>query len=184
MKSLFNGLLFLFGVFLLNSNSLQAQVKPRAKTSVKPSPKTVVTTIPSTTFDNGIKIKIKGFKVKSAALYFDDNSKVPEDNLVEVDQRINMLINIESGWKTINEKVFPGGSGIIKLNSGYEVLRSDDLFKAYDETGVSPQDAEYITLKAIITKLDDKKKYIIVTFRVWDKKGTSEINGSYKFYIK
>lgn len=184
MKSLFISVLFFAGLLLFSSHSVKAQVKPRAKTTIKPAAKTITPVIPTTTFENGIKMKIKGFKVKSAALYFDDNTKVPEDNLVDLDQRINLLIRIESGWKIKDEKVYPGGSEIIKLNTGYVVLKSDDLFKAYDETGVSPEDAEYITLKAIITKLDDKKKYIIVTFRVWDKNSTSEINGSYKFNIR
>ena len=183
MRSFIKGLLFFTGLFLLHNSNLNAQVK-KTTTAVKPKAKTVTTTIPFTTFDNGIKMKIKGFKVKAAALYFDDQTKVPEDNMVELDQRINLLITIESGWKAEDGKVFPGGSEIIKLNTGYEVLRSDDLFKAYDETGVSPEDAAYITLKAIITKLDDKKKFIIVTFRVWDKKGSSEITGTYKFHIK
>ena len=162
MRYFIKGLLFFTGLFLLYNSNLNAQVK-KTKTVVKPTTKTVTTTIPFTTFDNGIKMKIKGFRVKAAALYFDDQTKVPEDNMVDLDQRINLLITIESGWKTVDEKVFPGGSEIIKLNTGYEVLRSDDLFKAYDETGVSPEDAAYITLKAIITKLDDKKKFIIVS---------------------
>jgi hypothetical protein len=101
-----------------------------------------------------------------------------------VNQRVNMRLIIESGWSETDGKVFPGGSEVIKLNTGGVILQSDDLFKAYDETGVSPADARYITLKAIITSMTDKKKYVIVTFRVWDKKSTAEITGSYKLFIK
>jgi hypothetical protein len=152
----------------------------------KPAKKPVAATpaVPASTFKNGIKLKAKGLKVSEASLYFDDESSVPQNNKIEVNQRVNMRLIIESGWSEVDGKVFPGGSEIIKLNTGAVVLQSDDLFKAYDETGVSPEDARYITLKAIITSMTDKKKYVIVSFRVWDKKSTAEITGSYKLFIK
>jgi hypothetical protein len=159
-------------------------VSAAAQKKVTPVKKPAVAEVPVVSFKNGIKLKIKGFKVSSAALYFDNESSVPQDNKIDVNQRVNMRLVIEGGWSEIDGKVFPGGSEVIKLNNGYEVLKSDDLFSAYDETGVSPEDARYITLKAIITQLKDKRKYVIVTFRVWDKKGTAEITGSYKLFIK
>ena len=175
-------------LILLNTPFILAQKKPVVKSAAKPTSKPVAghnsNATVTQTFSNGIKLNIKGFKVSAAALYFDNDARVPEDNTVALEERINLLITIESGWKLEGEKAFPGGSEIIKLSTGAVVLTSDDLFKSYEETGVSPGDAKYITLKAIITKLDDKKKYIIVTFRVWDKKGPGEITGSYKFYIK
>ncbi len=152
----------------------------------KPAKKTVAATpaVPVSSFKNGIKLKAKGLKVSEASLYFDDGGSVPQDNKIEVNQRVNMRLVIESGWSEIDGKVYPGGSEVIKLNTGAIVLQSEDLFKSYDETGVSPEDAKYITLKAIITAMNDKKKYVVVTFRVWDKKSTAEITGSYKLYIK
>ncbi len=143
---------------------------------------TAITT--TKTFENGIQMKIKGFTVKEAALYFDDESKVPADNKVEMNQRINLLIVIDKGWNEVGERVYPGGSQIIKLSDGYEVLKSDDLFVSYDETGVTKEDAKYITLNAIITEIKNKKNAVLVSFRLWDKKGSSEITGTYKFYIK
>ncbi len=157
-------------------------VAQKAKPAKKPVAAT--TAAPVSTFKNGIKLKIKGFKVSEASLYFDDESAVPQNNKIEVNQRVNMRLIIESGWSEIDGKVFPGGSEVIKLNTGAVILESEDLFKAYDETGVSPADAKYITLKAIITAMNDKRKYVIVTFRVWDKKSTAEITGSYRLFIK
>ncbi len=184
MNKYIRGILLVCGVTLLNTEYLQAQKTPTVKPSSKPVIKIATSHSPQKIYRNGIQLKIKGFKVKNAALYFDDNTKVPEDNLVDVNQRINLLVTIDSGWAQSDGKVYPGASEIIKLNTGYEVLKSEDLFKSYDEAGVSPEDAKYITIKAVITQLDDKKKYIMVTFRIWDKKGTSEITGSYNFYIK
>jgi hypothetical protein len=173
MKSIIGIMMALLAPF-----AISAQVKP-AKVATKPATATQVKS-----FSNGIKIKSKGLVVSDAKLYFDDQSSVPADNLVEVNQRVNMLITIDKGWSETDGKVYPGGSEVIKLNTGAVILNSDDLFKAYDETGVSPEDARYITLKAVITEMRDKKKYVIVTFRVWDKKSTAEITGSYKLYIK
>jgi hypothetical protein len=170
------GLLFAAIVITVSAG---AQITKPAKKPAVASP-----AVPVSAFKNGIKLKIKGFKVSSAALYFDNESSVPQDNKIEVDQRVNMRLVIESGWSEIDGKVFPGGSEVIKLSNGFEVLKSDDLFSAYNETGVSPEDARYITLKAVITAIKDKRKYVIVTFRVWDKKGTAEITGSYKLFIK
>jgi hypothetical protein len=136
------------------------------------------------TFENGIQMKIKGFTVKEAALYLDDESKLPADNKVELNQRINLQIVIEKGWTEVEERVYPGGSQIIKLSDGYEVLKSADLFVSYDETGVTKEDARYITLNAIITNIKNKKNAVMVSFKLWDKKGSSEITGTYKFYIK
>ncbi len=170
-------------IALLAPFAMAAQVKP-AKRVIKPVVKRSTAAVQLKTFSNGIKIKSKGLVVSDAKLYFDDQSSVPADNLVEVNQRVNMLLTIDKGWSEIDGKVYPGGSEVIKLNTGTVILQSEDLFNAYDETGVSPSDAKYITLKAVITEMSDKKKYVIVTFRVWDKKSTAEITGSYKLYIK
>ena len=135
-------------------------------------------------FRNGIKITSNGFKVSDAFLYFDDGKRVPANNRVAVNQRINMRVVIDSGWTEHEGKVYPGASEVIKMSGGQEVIRADDLFESFDETGVSAEDAQYITLKAIITKISDKKQYAIVTFKIWDKKGGSELTGSYKFFLK
>jgi hypothetical protein len=192
MKHTVKIITILYTLLIFSGNDIFAQKKPVTKPVSKPMVKPVARPVRNSagspvriqTFDNGITMNIKGFKVSAALLRFDNDSKVPDDNTVELNDRINMLITIDSGWRVSGGKVFPGGSEIIKLNTGAEVLRSDDLFKSYEETGVDPGDAKYITLKAIITKLDDKKKYIIVNFRVWDKKGPAELTGSYKFYIR
>jgi hypothetical protein len=178
MKPYFRLLSLLLAAVAFSITAVAQKAKPAKKpVAVKPA-------VPVSTFKNGIKLKAKGLKVSEASLYFDDESSVPQNNKIEVNQRVNMRLIIESGWSEVNGKVFPGGSEIIKLNTGAVVLESDDLFKAYDETGVSPEDARYITLKAIITSMNDKKKYVIVSFRVWDKKSTAEITGSYKLFIK
>ncbi|MEJ0103250.1 MAG: hypothetical protein WDO19_12130 [Bacteroidota bacterium] len=41
-----------------------------------------------------------------------------------------------------------------------------------------------ITLSAVINGIDKLYDYFLVSFRVWDKKGTGEVTGSYKLYLK
>ncbi|MBC7887334.1 MAG: hypothetical protein H7Z13_05550 [Ferruginibacter sp.] len=136
------------------------------------------------TIKNGIKLKSSGFKISDAYLVFDDETIVPEDNKVELNQHVNMLLIIDEGWTVTGGRVFPGSKQLIRLSNGAEILNSEELFAAFDETGVPPEDARYITLNAVITELKDKKNHVIVNFRVWDKKGNAEITGSYKLFIR
>ena len=133
---------------------------------------------------NNIKFNSKILSITKAYLLFDDGSSVPANNKVALNQRVNMILMIKAGWSEREGRVFPGGREIIKLSDGNTVLDSGDVFKPYDESGVSTDDAAYITLKAMITKIDDKKKYVVVNFRVWDKKGIGEVTGSYRLYVE
>ncbi|MGC4103657.1 hypothetical protein [Ferruginibacter sp.] len=159
---------------------LMAQ-KPKAK-SIQPKAAAVA----APTYANGIKLTVKGFVVKEAYLVFDeDNSNVPEGNTVMLNQKVNLKIVLSKGFKEINGKVFPGGKEKIVLSNGEVILDSEDLFSAFDNEGVSPDDALYINLKAVITEIKDKKNFVTVSFRVWDKKFTGNlITGSYIMHIK
>ncbi|MGG9962531.1 hypothetical protein [Ferruginibacter sp. SUN106] len=161
--------------------SSAAPVKIAAKTV----PSAATSSSNAKVYPNGIKLKIKGLEIKEAFLVFDDESKVPADNKVDLSQRVTLRIVLTKGFKEVEGKVFPGGTERIVLSNGDTILNSEDLFTAYDSTGVNPQDAKYISLKAVITEIRDKKNYVNVFFRVWDKKTVAnEITGSYKLYIK
>jgi hypothetical protein len=174
-----------FVALVLCSGTVAAQ-----KTTVAPKPavkKTVTVAVPagSGTIENNVKLNVKGFTVKEAYLLFDDETKVPAGNKIDLNQRVTLRIVLTKGFKEIAGKVFPGGTEKIVLSNGETILDSDDLFTAYDSTGVSPADAKYISLKAVITEIKDKKNYVLVSFRVWDKKtAANELTGSYKLYIK
>lgn len=177
MKLLSPGSIILFGMLFFMCNNVCAQKKKVVK---KPAPSAVV----NSPIKNGIKLKIKGFKVSEAYLVLDDETLVPEGNKVLLNQNVNMLLIIDSGWTETGGRVYPGSKQVIKLSNGVVVLNSEELFAAFDETGVSPEDARYITLNAVITELKDKKNHVIINFSLWDKKGDAEISGSYKLFIK
>jgi hypothetical protein len=172
--------LLLLLLLSMGSQQLSAQ---RKRVSKKTATSTA-NTKESGLIKNGIRFTANGFKVSEAYLAFDDESMVPEDNKVALNQNVNMVLIIDKGWTESAGRVYPGSKQVVKLSNGYEVLKSEDLFAAFDETGVSPEDARYITLNAIVTEIKNKKNYVIVNFNVWDKKGTATINGSYKLYIK
>jgi hypothetical protein len=136
-------------------------------------------------YANGIQLDVKGFTVKSAYLVFEDQKRVPADNKIDLNQQVSMRIILTTGFKEIDGKVFPGGSEKIVLSTGDVILESNDLFTAYDAVGVSPADAKYITMKAVITEIKDKNNAVIVSVKVWDKKSAdNEITGSYTLHIK
>ena len=133
---------------------------------------------------NGIQFTSNGFLVSEAYLIFDDENPVPPGNKVSLNQNINLLLIVDSGWNEIEGRVYPGSKQVVKLSNGEEILNTDDLFSPFDETGVASNDARYITLNTMIPEIKDKRKPVVVNFRVWDKKGSGEIKGSYKLFVK
>lgn len=132
---------------------------------------------------NGIILKSKGFKVSEAYLVLDDESLVAEGNKVDLNQNVNLLLIIDDGWNETGGRVYPGSRQVIKQINGTLINDSEELFEAFNETGVPPEDARYLTINAMVTDIKYKKKYAVVNFKVWDKKGNSEITGSYKLFI-
>ncbi len=133
---------------------------------------------------NGIDITASGVKIKSATLKLDGGAKVPDDNVVNLNQKITLVIELDNNWTVEGGKSFIGASEKITTSKGYEVLNAADLFKDNTMTGFDPNDTKYIQLDAVITKGDPSVSYYKVEFRVWDKKGDAEVKGSYKFYIQ
>lgn len=132
---------------------------------------------------NNIVLEKNSLNVTQAFLMAEDGSLISDANSVNVGQKIKMRLVIDNGFRVINNLVKIGASEKISTNSGEIVLNESDLFSSYAE-GISPADAEYITLSAEITKLDKLYDYFLIEFRVWDKQSTNEAKGSYKLYIK
>ncbi len=137
------------------------------------------------TFKNGITLTAKGFVIQDAYLVFNDRTKVGDSNKVDLNQQVNLTLLITTGFKEVRGKIFPGGSEQILWSNGEKLVESGDVFKLYDSSGVSKVNANAIVLKAVITELNDKRDWVTISFKVWDKRNAaSEINGSYKLYIK
>jgi hypothetical protein len=192
--SLLTALLFSFAAVTIAQKTPVKKAVPKKpvaqkttvqKTTVQKPVISTSTPAGDSSYSNGIQLNVKGFTVKEAYLVFDDEKRVSADNTIDLSQQVSLRIILTTGFKEINGKVFPGGSEKIMLSTGEKILESDDLFTAYDAVGVSPVDAKYITLKAVITGIKDKNNAVIVSVKVWDKKtDANEITGSYTLHIK
>ncbi|HEU5168306.1 MAG TPA: hypothetical protein VFU29_22325 [Chitinophagaceae bacterium] len=131
---------------------------------------------------NGIEISSKGIKVEQAFLLFDDGNLVPEGNKVKVKQNVKLRV-ICKGWKTKNGKVFLSGSEIVETSEKNVLLNDSTLFREY-ESGISPSDAEYISMDVVITQVTRLYDYYKIIFRINDLSDNRNIvEGYYKLYL-
>lgn len=132
---------------------------------------------------NGITIKQNGIKVEQAFLLFEDGNLVPKENKVKLNQTVKLRL-ITSGWKEKNGRVFISGTEIVETSEGDVLLNEKDLFKNYKE-GLSIEDAKYITLDVVITRIDKLYDYFRVSFQLKDQtEPQNAVEGYYKLYIE
>ena len=133
---------------------------------------------------NGIKLKLsKELKLVKAYLFYDGGARVSDSNMADLNQHVNMMIEIKRfGWVEKNGIVSIGASEKITTNLGAVILNDPDLFAKLKD--INADDAQYITLKAVITSTNKKIEFFTVNFTAWDKWGTGKINGSYRFKIR
>lgn len=131
---------------------------------------------------NDIDIEVTGVKLKEVYLV-DANNKLLAENITRIGERIYVVVAVDTGWVKENGKSFVGASERISTSAGKVIVNADDIFKAYEGTGIPAKDAGIITLSAVISEADEGLENFIVQFRVWDKKGSGEIKGKYKFRI-
>jgi len=132
---------------------------------------------------NDIDVEVTGVKLKEVYLV-DENNKVLTENKTRIGEKIYAVVVLDTGWVKENGRSFLGASERISTPSGKVIVNADDIFKDYDATGVPVKDADFITLSAVISQADKGLEEFIVQFRVWDKKGSGEIKGKYKFRIE
>ncbi len=152
--------------------------KDKAKTSA-----TQVITKEGTILTNNISLRTHNIKVKKATLMFPDNSPVPDDNNIDLNEKIWLYLFIEDGWKIKDERVLLGASESMYTDDGQTVLDEKDLFSNHDSTGLTPENSKIIKISSLIKTESPGIKYYKVMFRVWDKNGDAEIAGHYTFSI-
>jgi hypothetical protein len=133
---------------------------------------------------NGIKMNATGnIKIVKAYLYYDGGKPVPDSNRASLGQNVNLLVQVErGGWVEKEGKVSIGASEKIATNTGAVILNEADLFENLKD--ISAEDAQYVTLKAVITSMTKKFNFFLVSFVIWDKWGTGKITGSYRLKIR
>lgn len=131
---------------------------------------------------NDIDLEVTGVKLKEAYLVNADNNELTE-NITRVGEKIYLVIKVDTGWVKENDKSFIGASERILTSGGRVVISADDIFKDYETTGLDAVDAKVIRLSAVITEAGTGLEDFKVEFRLWDKKGSGEIKGKYKFSL-
>ena len=133
---------------------------------------------------NKIQLTATEVKVEKAYLLLDNGKRVPDDNFVDFNSPVRMQLIIDSGWVVENNKVMLGASEKIVTEDGKVLVDETDLFQKYPD-GISVEDSKSIYLSAIL-KLKEgvPPTSFTVSFRVWDKRGNGNIEGSYKLYSR
>lgn len=137
--------------------------------------------VPGSKIRNGVQVKATGLKVSQAFLVDQSGNLVPDDNLVKVNEYLTLRLFID-GWTTKAGMVNLGASEKLETSEKEIILDEKDLFAGNEQ--VTAEDAKVIALKVVLTGVNKLYDYYLVTFRVWDKNGTGEVTGSYKFNIK
>ena len=132
---------------------------------------------------NNIDLSATGTKVKAAYL-MDEQNQYKEANTAALNEKVILTIELDTGWVKENGKSYIGASERIVAKDGTVVLDAPDLLSDYDQTGLPADIAKLINLTAIIDKVEPGFEDFTVQFRVWDKKGTGEVKGSYVFTVK
>lgn len=155
--------------------------KPAVKT--KPVTSEDNTTLNGAIIKNDIDIEVTGVKLKAAYLV-DEKENLLTENLVNLNQKIYLVLKTDTGWVKENGKSFIGAAERISTDAGGVVVDAADIFKEQEITGLNATDAKVVSLSAVIRQADPGVENFIVQFRVWDKKGKGEIKGKYKFSLK
>jgi len=133
---------------------------------------------------NNIQLNASGVRVDKAYLLLENGQQVPDDNFVDFKGPIKMQLKVESGWVEEKGKVLLGASEKITSESGEVLVDEADLFQQYNE-GIPAKDAKSIYLSASLKlKEGAPPTSFMVSFRVWDKRGSGFIEGSYMLYSK
>jgi hypothetical protein len=171
---------FLFAIFILSSCEFKCEV---GNVKNKKASDNRIDEQPALIYNN---IQVEFHKIRLLKTYLIDKNerKIPNDNKIDLDNRISLIILTDSNWTKENGKVWLGASQKIIVESSGEVLLDEkDLFNSSE--GLTVSDASGLALKAIF---EFKKKIpptnFRVSFRVWDKKGPAYIEGYYNLYSK
>jgi len=130
----------------------------------------------------GLETNANGLSYESIGLYI-DNQEI-NTNEITLGQNVICQLTGVSGFTQEDGLCFIGGSMIITDETGNELLNEPDLFAQYDEEGLSPEDASYLSMSLQTNPPMEVGKTYTWKMRFWDKKGKGEINASTKVIIK
>jgi len=131
---------------------------------------------------SGLKVTNNGLSYEEA--YLSVAGQKTTNTEFPLQTEVNLIASGIKGYVIKDSLVYIGASLSVFDKDNKEVLNYPDLFAAYDSTGVSPVDAEVITLTLTTgNPMLAGESYIWKT-RIWDKNGKGEINTEVKISVK
>lgn len=132
---------------------------------------------------NGITVhETGGLSISRAFLATESGELLNARNLISVGETVYLTLVVAQGWMAENGIISLGASQTITTDKGEPVLSSPDLFAGNAQ--VEEAKAGQVRLKTVITNSRSDTRTFEVRYRVWDKKGSGEVNGSYQLQIK
>lgn len=170
-------------VFLLSGCEFNCSVGGNKTVKTKPVTSSDQTPLNGAVIKNDIDIEATGVKLNAA--YLMDARKRPlTENITSVGEKIYLYLETDTGWVKQNGKSYLGAAERLATANGNVIVDAPDIFRDYDESGLPARESEVVTLSAVLTRADPSVDHYVVRFRVWDKKGSGEIKGSYTFKIR
>jgi len=132
--------------------------------------------------NTGLKITNNGLTYDVSYLSF-ANQKTT-DNEFPLDTTIDLIIGGIKGYTEKDSMVYIGASLSVFDKENKQILNYPDLFSDYETTGVTPAQAEAITLTLRTGKPMVAGESYIWKSKIWDKKGKGEINSEVEIKIR
>lgn len=121
-----------------------------------------------------------GLTISRAYLTNASGLLIPSDNTIAGGDTACLNLVVAQGWIAENGQVTLGARQSIVTDRGEPVLSSPDLF---DGAKIGESQAGHLQLKASITQQRSDSPSFLVRYRVWDKKGSGEVSGSYRLRL-
>lgn len=130
-----------------------------------------------------ITMEAKGLKYDNIIL------KLNRDTLKsnEVDFEKDLILNVFglTGFNETVGNIYLGCSLVLSDESGAEIMKYNDLYSYYDVSGIYAADIrKKFSISLSISPPLKKGNSYTWKSRIWDKKGTGEINTELKFKVK
>jgi|GEM_PF-2695103 len=125
-------------------------------------------------------VDAEGLDFDKWTLYVDD-VEIERDYKVEDGAELKMVFEGVTGYEVIDGMVFPGAYMTVSDLDGNTLLKEEDLFEAYTETGASEVDGEHISVYLTTgTPLEIGETYDWYIY-VWDKESEGFIDAFVTF---
>jgi len=133
-------------------------------------------------FMTGLEVSYKG--LSSEEIFLTANGRKLSTNEVGLNTDLVCFFQGVRGYQLNDNLAYIGASMILTDSDGNELLNEADLFSYYDDEGLTPEDLSSLSLSLTTGSPMEVGEEYNLQMKIWDKKGTGEINASVSLKIK